>query len=293
MKFKFLSKIWYRINPKYKDGLFCRIFGSEKNKKYALDLYNALNHSNYTKKQDLEIITLTDAVYIKMKNDVAYLVSGTIALYEHQSTVNNNMPLRGFMYFGELYSQLLKGGNAAIYNRTLVKIPTPQDIVFYNGSDDYPEINKLKLSDAFINPRNDNDFEFTATVININLGKNKELLDSCKPLRDYSIFVDKVRTNEKSMPLKEAVDKAVTECIDKNILRDILSKERAAVMLEMLTTFDEKVYAEGLREEGREEGRAEERKNTDRERARADAAEADAEKAMEELAKYKAKYGEL
>jgi len=85
----------------------------------------------------------------------------------------------------------------------------------YNGTDDSPEVDKLKLSDAFINPRNENDFEFTAAVININLGKNTELLDSCKPLKDYSTFVGKVRENEKTMPLEEAVDKAVTECIDK------------------------------------------------------------------------------
>jgi len=303
MKFMFLKKIWYRINPKYKDSLFCMVFGSERYKKYALDLYNAINHSNYSSESDLEIITLSDAVYIKMKNDVAYLVSGTIALYEHQSTVNKNMPLRGFLYFGELYSQLLKGQKARIFNRTLVKIPTPQYIVFYNGTDDSPEVDKLKLSDAFINPRNDNEFEFTATVININPGKNTELLDSCKPLKDYSTFVGKVRENEKTMSLEEAVDKAVTECIDKNILRDILSRERAAVMLDILTTFDEKEYADGLREEGR----AEEQVNTERERKRADDAEAklsdtetklcDAEAKLSlttaELARYKEKYGDL
>ena len=134
MKFKWLRRIWFKANPKYKDRLFCTIFGKEKYKKYALDLYNAVNGSDYgyNKLHDLEIISLDDAVYIKMKNDVAYLMAGNIALYEHQSSINPNMPIRGFMYFGELYSKLLKRNGARLYNRMLIKIPTPQYVVFYN-----------------------------------------------------------------------------------------------------------------------------------------------------------------
>ncbi len=272
MKFKWLRRIWFRVNPKYKDRLFCTIFGKEKYKKYALDLYNAVNGSNYgyNKLHDLEIISLDDAVYIKMKNDVAYLMAGNIALYEHQSSINPNMPIRGFMYFGELYSKLLKRKGARLYNRTLIKIPTPQYVVFYNGNDEYPEESKLRLSDAFINPRDDHDFEFTATVYNINLGKNKELLDSCKPLKGYSFFVDRVRKNRRHMSAEMAVDEAVRECIANNYLKDVLEEERSAVMLEMLTEFDEKAYEEGLREEGREE----ERKKREAAEKRAEAAEA-------------------
>ena len=253
MKTNWIKRIWYRINPKHKDRLFCTIYGKEKYKKYALELYNAINGTHYSKLSDLEIITLEDAVYIKMKNDVAYLVSDTIAVYEHQSTINQNMPLRGFMYFGELYSKILKRNNAGIYNSKLIKIPTPQYIVFYNGTAEYPEYGKLRLSDAFINPVDNNEFEFTATVYNINLGKNQELLDSCKSLKDYSYLVEKVRKNCEKLPLEKAVDKAVRDCINNNILKDVLSEERSAVMLEMLTTFDEEVYLKGIREEGREE----------------------------------------
>lgn len=289
-----LLGVWYRINPRYKDRLFCTIFGKEKYKRYALELYNAVNESNYKNINDLEIITLSDAVYFKMKNDAAYLISGTISVYEHQSTINPNMPIRGFMYLGELYSKLLKRQKARIYNKTLVKIPTPQYIVFYNGAEDYPEKTKLRLSDAFIQPRNDNDYEFTATVYNINLGKNEKLLNACEPLNGYSFFVDRVRNRSRTMTVEEAVDETVKECIDKNILTDVLAEERSAVMLEMLTSFDEKEYRKGLQEEakaaglaeGRAEGRAEERANTERERQRADAAEA-------ELARYKEKYGDL
>ena len=254
MKVNWFKRVWYRVNRNYKDRLFCKIFGREKRKKYALELYNAINGSDYSRIEDLEIITLEDAVYIKMKNDVAYLINGTIAVYEHQSSINRNMPLRGFMYMGELYSKILKRQKAKIYNTTLVKVPTPQYIVFYNGTDDYPEHSKLKLSDAFINPREDNDYEFTATVYNINYGKNTALLDSCRPLKGYSYFVDRVRIYNDSMPIEQAVDEAGRECIEKDILVDVLEEERSAVMLEMLTYFDEKGYEEGLREEAREKG---------------------------------------
>lgn len=255
-------------------------------------MYNAVNGSNYTDLSDLEIITLENVVYIKMKNDAAYLIGGNIALYEHQSSINRNMPIRGFIYLGELYSQILKRDKSKIYNETLVKIPTPQYIVFYNGEDEYPEVSKLKLSDAFINPRDDNEFEFTATVYNINLGKNKKLLDSCTPLKGYSIFVDRVRNYSKTMEPEQAIEKAVNECIEEGILKDVLERERSAVMLDILTTFDEKSYAEGLREEGREEGRKEERENTEREKVRADKAEAELEKCRILLAKHGISYEE-
>lgn len=313
-----LKRIWYRANPKYKDRLFCKVFGREKYKRYALELYNAINNSKYTDPSDLEIITLEDAVYIKMKNDVAYLISGNIAIYEHQSTLSFNMPVRGFMYMGELYSRILKSEGKKLYNRKMIKIPTPHYVVLYNGTEDYPEVSKQKLSDAFINPQNDGEYEFTATVYNINIGKNEKLLESCEPLMGYSFFVDRVRSNAIKMPLEEGIDEAVKYCIEHGILKDVLEEERSAVMLEMLTEFDEKLYEEGIREEaieegleqgrkqgleqgikqgleqgrelglelGRAEGRAEERANTEAERARADRAEA-------ELARYRERYGEL
>ena len=255
MKIGWIRKLLYRINRKHKDMLFCTIFGREKYKKYALQLYNAVNKSSYTNVSDLEIITLTDAIYMKVKNDVAYLVSGNMAIYEHQSTVNPNMPLRGFTFFGELYSKYVKTGHLNIYGKTLVKIPTPQYVVFYNGEDKCPEVTKLRLSDAFLNKTSDGEFEWTATVYNINPGMNKELMDHCEPLRDYMVFIEKVRRYKQFLSIEEAVDRAVRECIEEDVLADVLLEERSAVMLEILTTFDKKAYEDGLREEGREEGR--------------------------------------
>ena len=121
------------VNRKYKDRVFCMLFGNEENKKNILSLYNALNNTNYTNETDIEITTIEDAVYIKMKNDVSFLVDSYLSLWEQQSTFNPNMPIRGLMYYGNLYNSYIEEHSLNIYGSTLVKLPTPQYIVFYNG----------------------------------------------------------------------------------------------------------------------------------------------------------------
>ena len=101
----------YSVNEKHKDRLFCLIFGSEKYKENALELYNAMNGSNFTDPDDISIETLNDAIYLKRKNDAAYLVNGHLALVEEQSSINPNMPLRGFNYFSELYSRYVRNNS--------------------------------------------------------------------------------------------------------------------------------------------------------------------------------------
>ena len=127
------------INRENKSLLFCFIFGSEENKKYLLSLYNAVNNTNYTNIEDIEINSLSDIIYIRMKNDVSFILDSILSLYEHQSTFNPNMPLRGMMYFSTLYSQFLSENQKNIYGKSLVKIPTPRYIVFYNDNDNSNE----------------------------------------------------------------------------------------------------------------------------------------------------------
>ena len=140
------------VNSKNKDLLFRFIFGAEENKKHLLSLYNAINNTNYTNTDDIEINTLSDVIYIRVKNDVSFILYSDMSLYEHQSTFNPNMPLRGMIYFSNLYSQFISEHCKNIYGKTLVKIPTPRYIVFYNGNDSYPDKLELKLSDAFETP---------------------------------------------------------------------------------------------------------------------------------------------
>jgi hypothetical protein len=165
------------------------------------------------------------------------------------------MPIRGLMYFGNLYEAYIDKNNKNIYGTTLIKLPTPQYVVFYNGTADQKPLKKLKLSDAFIHPDTGREFEWTATMYNLNKGKNDNLLHRCKPLSDYMTLVNYIRDNQKSgMPAKKAIDAAVKRCIKENVLRDFLKKHRAEVMDVCLTEYNEEVFVNGIREDGRAEG---------------------------------------
>ena len=243
----------YVANREYKATVFSKLFGEDKEN--ALSLYNAVNGSDYTNADDLIFTTLDDVVYMKMKNDVSFLFDKTLSLYEHQSTYNPNMPLRGFLYFADLYRQLIKD-NERIYSKNLVKIPAPKYIVFYNGDKkDMPEqVKELYLSDAFDMEVEPGKFEWTARMVNINAGMNPDILAKCKALGGYATFVDKVRTYNKSMPLTDAVDQAVDECVEAGVLEEFLNKHRKEVRNMVLTEFDEEKFLRMVREEERAEG---------------------------------------
>ena len=242
------------INREHKDRLFRLIFADEKNKANTLALYNALNKSSYTNENDLEITTIEDALYLKMKNDLSFVIADTMNLYEQQSTHNPNMPLRGFIYYGSLYARYMQTHRLTPHVGTLVKIPTPNYIVFYTGISKRPALEKLRLSDAFQIPDNSGEFEWTATVINLKHTDNKNLLQSCKPLSDYTTLVSKIQSHQKSMSINEAVDKAVEECIAEGILSDFLKAHRAEVLDVYLAEVDEDILRERLMEEGEQRG---------------------------------------
>ena len=228
-----------KANKKFRDSLFKKIFGE--NKKNALSLYNAINNSNYTDEDDLEYITLEDVVYIKIKNEVSFLVGTSLNLYEQQSSYNPNMPLRGFLYFADLYRQLIKE-NERIYSQQIVRIPNPKYIVFYNGSVSKmnEDVKKLKLSDSFEISDTSGEFEWTATLVNINLDFNQKLFEKCRALEEYSLFIQCVKDyNKTEKNLTLAIDKAVDKCIQENILRDILERQKKEGKDVVLTEFDE------------------------------------------------------
>ena len=124
------------INFQYKDRLFRLLFGREEYKENVLDLYNALNDSDYKDVSELELFTIEDVIYIKMKNDVAFILDSYLSLWEQQSTDNPNMPVRGLMYFGKLYSKYIKSRKLNIYGTKQIMIPTPRYVVLYNGAKD-------------------------------------------------------------------------------------------------------------------------------------------------------------
>lgn len=244
------------INVKHKDRLFRKLFGDEKYKENLLSLYNALNDTYYDNVDDLEITTIDDVIYLGMKNDVSCAIDNRMALYEHQSSFNPNMPLRGFMYFGKLYNKHIKENEHNIYSSKLIKIPTPQYYVFYNGLENYPDRTILKLSDAFQIQQSGNNFEWTTIMLNINIGKNKILMDRCKTLREYAILVAKIREYQKIYSEPEvAITAAIDECIEKNILYDFLLEHKAEVIDMCLTEYNEKEVMEMFKQESFEDGK--------------------------------------
>ena len=62
------------INRKYKDRLFNFIFGSEENRAWTLSLYNAINKTNYTDPNEIQINTIKQVLYLGMHNDTSFLL---------------------------------------------------------------------------------------------------------------------------------------------------------------------------------------------------------------------------
>lgn len=274
------------VKRKYKDILFRFVF---REKKEILQLYNAINGTNYTNPDDLIVTTMEDVIYIGMKNDLSFIIANDLNLYEHESSLNENMPLRGFFYFAKMYASYIETHKLNRFQKKIIKLPFPRFIVFYNGEKNIPEVLEMRLSDSFEKREEEPAVECVARFININYGHNQELLDSCKRLHDYSYFVACTRKYLKTgFGQKEAVIRAVDECIEKGILEDVLVKHRAEVEDMFLTTFDKKMYEEAIREEGREElaEKCEElARKADEEKARADEEKARADNMEVELAR--------
>ena len=218
-----------KLNREHKDSLFTFLLSQ---KKYALQVYNALNESNYDNPDDVEITTLENVVFINIKNDVSFVLENIFSLYEHQTTYNPNMPLRSLFYMSDSYERIIANRGANIYGSKLVKIPTPKCVVFYNGEDEYPDKMYLHLSDSFENQNVEGDVQIKVTMLNINYSHNKKLLDNCEVLRGYSLYNEKFREYNKSgtMTKTEAAHKAIDYCIEHNVLADFFEKRRNEVV---------------------------------------------------------------
>ena len=255
----FKRGVWWkriRLNRKHKDRLFRYLFTE---KKYLLDLYNALHDSHYTDPEELEVITMEDVIFMKMKNDLSFLIDSRLSLYEHQSTWNPNMPLRGLFYFAQQYEGLVGAEGADVYGKTRIPLPTPEYIVFDNSSDMNQDRTTLYLSDSFSMGRGSGRLECTCEVINVKRGYNRELLKKCRRLWEYSEFVAEIEENIRSgKSREEAVQSAMDHCIEHGILTDILKSEKSEVLhMIFLTEYDEKKHLRHTFEEGREEGKKE------------------------------------
>ena len=238
------------VNRTYKSTVFTMLYADKSN---LLDLYNAMAGTHYTDPELLEINTLENAIYMTIRNDVSFLIDGRLSLYEHQSTSNPNLPLRFLLYISHLYSRMTKDEN--LYGTAKVRIPAPEFVVFYNGREQMPERDILKLSDLFMVNDRPIKLELEAVVLNISGENNRELKAACQTLREYAIYTDKIRQYTEEMPLEEAVDRAIRECIHEDVLREFLENHRAEARAMSIFEYDQEKHMRQEREAAWNEGR--------------------------------------
>ena len=230
--------VYIGANREYRDRLFKLIFGNPENKLWALMLYNAVNGAHYTDPDAVELYTIENVVYMSMKNDVSFLIGDTLNFYEQQSTFNPNMPMRFLVYAGMIYSKYIETNQDYLqYSSSQQKAPTPKCVCFYNGTAEKEDRITLSLSDSFAG---ESDIEVKVLMLNVNFGHNQALLDACKPLKEYSWFVNQIRTNLQTLDnLEKAIDAAFEEMPEDFLIRPFLLSNRAEVKRMCITEYDE------------------------------------------------------
>ena len=244
-----MNNVSLPVNRIYKDRLYKMIFND---KSELLKLYNAINGTHYDDPAMLTITTLDNAIYMTMENDLSFIIDMRLALYEQQSTVNPNLPLRFLMYIADIYSAYVKDMN--IYSSKKLQIPLPSFVIFYNGVQSQPDRAEFLLSELFHPTSNEPALELKAVMLNINKGHNQELMNACHTLRDYSEYVARIRTYSGELPFADAVEKTITECIQENILQDFLLKNRAEAKAMSIYEYDEEKTMRMFRKETLEDG---------------------------------------
>ena len=239
-----LVKVLGEPAREYKDRVFRMLL---KDRNVALEVYNAMNDTAYDNPNDLTITTLENAIYMGMKNDVSFVIASQLVLYEHQSTVNKNMPLRNLIYVTCIYSALTRNEN--LYGRTMISLPEPKFVVFYNGTEKIPDVVEQRLSEAYIRHSGEPDLDLKITILNINEGHNQELAEKSPTLHQYMIFVDTVRKYQEQMKFELAIEKAVDECISNGILSDFLKRNRSEVLRMSIFEYDQETHMKQEREE--------------------------------------------
>lgn len=282
-----------KVNTKYKDRLFNYIFGQEENREWTLSLYNAVNDSAYEDASMIEFNTLENYLYMGMKNDTSFIISTILNLYEHQSSYNPNMPIRMLDYVTDLFSKYIEEHHYNRFGSALIPLPTPKLVCFYNGQGEIEDEKILYLSDSFAEEsRDEADIKVRVRMLNVNYGRNKKIMQACKPLEEYAWFVDQVRKLEEEYgDIESAVYETINRMPKDYQIRAFLEKNRAKVrniMKESYNAYSIEKYQEAYRWEGRKE----ERVNTERERKRADKAEKRLDEAEKRLNEEKQKVEE-
>jgi hypothetical protein len=241
-----------KTNREYKNSVFTALFGEKEN---LLELYNAIENTNYGKDTEILITTLENALFMEQQNDISFVINGKIVvLIEHQSTINQNMPLRGLVYVSRVYERIFGGRN--LYREKAIHIPKPEIIVLYNGVDYMPEEQILKLSDMFLDFGIEEvpNLECVVKVLNINKGHNEELANRSTLLKGYENFIYLIREYAKTMDRSSAIIQAIDDCIRGNMLKSFLERNASEVSNMLFGKWDWDVAKEVWQEEAREDG---------------------------------------
>jgi len=246
------------VNRNHKNSVFSSLFSTPE---VLRELYSAIEGIPIPPDIPIDINTLTDVLYKGQINDVSFLIDNRlVVLIEHQSTVNDNIPLRLLMYIARIYEKIVNRRKR--YKPNLVEIPRPEFIVLYNGEKEHPDYKILKLSDAFkdieglkLSDSSVIPLELIVQVYNINHGHNSEILKRSETLDEYSIFIDKIREYQKKIKtLEKAFESAIKYCIENNILKDYLEAHASEVLNMLLGDWNQEEYVEVMCEEARQEG---------------------------------------
>jgi len=250
-------------NRNYRDSVFSLLFS---NPDILRELYSAIEGIDVPQNAIVNINTLSEALFMKKINDLSFTIDDRIVvLIEHQSTISQNIPLRILMYIARVYEKIVEEEN--IYHRKLVKIPTPEFIVLYNGKENYPEHHELRLSSAFkditdlkLSENYSLPLELVVQIYNINQGCNQKILERSKYLNNYSFFVSKFYEYRQYLSLEEAAIAVVKYCIEHDILREFLEEHGSEVENMLFHDITIEKIAEIRAKEAYEEAQEEERK---------------------------------
>lgn len=246
-----------RITRTHKDRLFRMLFADPDHRQWTLSLYNAVNETAYTDVDAIQINTIEDVLFMGMKNDLSFIIDDCLSIYEHQSTPGANMPVRMLFYVSMLYSKYYEEKKLNLYSERLNVLPSPSFVVFYNGTKEMEDRKILRFTDAVPEGRK-SAMELNVLMLNINYGRNKELMNSSRPLADYAFLIDNIRRYvEKTGDPGEAASLAIKALPEDSPLKGFLVEHEAEVRMRIMTEYNEQETMDLFRKEWHEEGREE------------------------------------
>ena len=238
-----------KANKKYKDSVFVDLFyADESAEANEISLYNALHEEPLPEGTEIRKIRVENVLYMNFKNDISFDAGGKLIVFgEHQSTINENMPLRNLLYVGRAYEQLVPVEDR--YKKKQVKLPKPEFYTFYNGEEAWAKEEVLKLSDAYLEQGGEKTLDLKVK----NPDQHHEILEKCPVLGEYSQFVEAVRAHQRTGE-ENALQNAVDECIRRGILSEYLRKKGSEAVNMLIAEYDYDMDIKVQREEAKEEG---------------------------------------